>query len=89
LFKHKKANIVLVGLDAAGKTTILYKMKIGEIETVPVIGFNLETLKFNDVKITSFDLGYDHFIRRLYPHFLQNTSAVIFIVDSNDYYHER
>jgi ADP-ribosylation factor protein 1 len=34
----------MVGLDAAGKTTILYKLKLGEIvTTIPTIGFNVET----------------------------------------------
>jgi GTPase SAR1 family protein len=35
--------ILMVGLDAAGKTTILYKLKLGEIvTTIPTIGFNVE-----------------------------------------------
>ena len=35
-----------VGLDAAGKTTILYKLKLGEIvTTIPTIGFNVETVE--------------------------------------------
>ena len=35
-----------VGLDAAGKTTILYKLKLGEIvTTIPTIGFNVETVR--------------------------------------------
>jgi len=33
------AGILMVGLDAAGKTTILYKLKLGEIvTTIPTIG---------------------------------------------------
>ncbi len=37
--------ILMVGLDAAGKTTILYKLKLGEIvSTIPTIGFNVEVL---------------------------------------------
>ena len=36
--------ILMVGLDAAGKTTILYKLKLGEVvTTIPTIGFNVET----------------------------------------------
>jgi len=42
---------LLLGLDAAGKTTILYKLNLGEIiSTVPTIGFNVETIKHKQVK---------------------------------------
>ena len=37
--------ILMVGLDAAGKTTVLYKLKLGEIvTTIPTIGFNVGTI---------------------------------------------
>ena len=46
LFGKKDVRILMVGLDAAGKTTILYKLKLGEIvTTIPTIGFNVETLQ--------------------------------------------
>ena len=39
----REVRILMVGLDAAGKTTILYKLKLGEIvTTIPTIGFNVE-----------------------------------------------
>ena len=39
LFAKKEMRILMVGLDAAGKTTILYKLKLGEIvTTIPTIG---------------------------------------------------
>lgn len=41
----------MVGLDSAGKTTILYKLKIDEIvRTIPTIGFNVETVKHKNVR---------------------------------------
>ena len=43
--RNKKARIMMVGLDAAGKTTILHKLKLGEtISTCPTIGFNVEEI---------------------------------------------
>ena len=46
LFGKKDVRILMVGLDAAGKTTILYKLKLGEIvTTIPTIGFNVETVE--------------------------------------------
>ncbi|KAI4809303.1 hypothetical protein KUCAC02_018203 [Chaenocephalus aceratus] len=45
MFGKKDMRILMVGLDAAGKTTILYKLKLGEIvTTIPTIGFNVETV---------------------------------------------
>jgi len=42
LFGKKEMRILMVGLDAAGKTTILYKLKLGEIvTTIPTIGISL------------------------------------------------
>ena len=41
---NKQVRLLMLGLDAAGKTTILYKMKLNEvINTIPTIGFNVET----------------------------------------------
>jgi ADP-ribosylation factor protein 1 len=45
LFSMKKMRCINLGLDAAGKTTILYQLKLGEVvTTIPTIGFNVETL---------------------------------------------
>lgn len=42
---QKPCRLLMLGLDAAGKTTILYKMKLNEtVNTIPTIGFNVETL---------------------------------------------
>ncbi|KAL9953777.1 hypothetical protein ACROYT_G041241 [Oculina patagonica] len=44
-FSNRDARILMVGLDAAGKTTILYKLKLNEtVSTIPTIGFNVETV---------------------------------------------
>ncbi|KAF2292777.1 hypothetical protein GH714_028174 [Hevea brasiliensis] len=84
LFAKKEMRILMVGLDAAGKTTILYKLKLGEIvTTIPTIGFNVETVEYK----TSVSLcgmlvsGQDS---SLWRHYFQNTQGLIFVVDSND-----
>ncbi|KGG51016.1 hypothetical protein DI09_48p220 [Mitosporidium daphniae] len=77
--------ILMVGLDAAGKTTILYKLKLGEIvTTIPTIGFNVETVEYNKVNFTVWDVGGQDKIRPLWRHYFQNTQGLIFVVDSND-----
>lgn len=50
--------ILMLGLDAAGKTTILYKLKLGEVvSSVPTIGFNVETIEYKNIKFTVWDIG--------------------------------
>jgi ADP-ribosylation factor protein 1 len=82
------ARVVLVGLDNAGKSSILYKLKWNElVHTVPTIGFNVETLTVGNVEFTVWDIGGQDKIRPLWRHYFQNTDAIIFVVDSGD--HER
>uniref|UniRef100_A0A3Q3XBD7 ADP-ribosylation factor n=1 Tax=Mola mola TaxID=94237 RepID=A0A3Q3XBD7_MOLML len=85
LFGKKEMRILMVGLDAAGKTTILYKLKLGEIvTTIPTIGFNVETVEYKNISFTVWDVGGQDKIRPLWRHYFQNTQGVIFVVDSND-----
>jgi len=85
LFGKMDARMLMVGLDAAGKTTILYKMKLGEIvTTIPTIGFNVETVEYKNIKFTMWDVGGQDKLRPLWRHYFQNTNGVIFVVDSND-----
>ena len=85
LFGKKELRALMLGLDAAGKTTILYKMKLGEVvSSVPTIGFNVETVEFEKVKFTVWDVGGQDKIRQLWKHYYQNTQALIYVVDSSD-----
>ncbi|OIR58610.1 MAG: ADP-ribosylation factor Arf1 [Amphiamblys sp. WSBS2006] len=85
LFAKKEMRILMVGLDAAGKTTILYKLKLGEVvTTIPTIGFNVETLEYKKVTFTMWDVGGQDKIRPLWRHYFQNTQGLIYVVDSND-----
>ncbi|CAH8481520.1 unnamed protein product [Heterobilharzia americana] len=75
----------MVGLDAAGKTTILYKLKLGEVvTTIPTIGFNVEAVEYKNISFTVWDVGGQDKIRPLWRHYFQNTQGLIFVVDSND-----
>ncbi|XP_023384660.1 ADP-ribosylation factor 5 isoform X2 [Pteropus vampyrus] len=85
IFGKKQMRILMVGLDAAGKTTILYKLKLGEIvTTIPTIGFNVETVEYKNICFTVWDVGGQDKIRPLWRHYFQNTQGLIFVVDSND-----
>ena len=77
--------ILMVGLDAAGKTTILYKLKLGEVvTTIPTIGFNVETVEYKNLSFTVWDVGGQDKIRPLWRHYYQGTNGLIYVVDSND-----
>ena len=54
----REMRILMVGLDAAGKTTILYKLKLGEVvNTIPTIGFNVETVEYKNISFNVWDVG--------------------------------
>jgi len=75
----------MLGLDAAGKTTILYKLKLGEVATtIPTVGFNVETLEYKNINFTVWDIGGQDKIRKLWRHYYQDTQGLIFVVDSCD-----
>lgn len=84
-FGKKEVRIVMVGLDAAGKTTVLNKLKFGEVVmTVPTIGFNVESIEYKNLQMQVWDIGGQDKIRPLWRHYYQGTNAVIFVIDSND-----
>merc|ERR1712014_75370 len=85
LIGTQEMRILMVGLDAAGKTTILYKLKLGEVvTTIPTIGFNVETVEYKNIRFTVWDVGGQSKIRPLWRHYYQGTQGLIFIVDSSD-----
>lgn len=85
LFGNKEMRVVMLGLDAAGKTTILYKLHIGEVlSTVPTIGFNVEKVQYKNVIFTVWDVGGQEKLRPLWRHYFNNTDALIYVVDCCD-----
>ncbi|KAL0216580.1 hypothetical protein P9112_008764 [Eukaryota sp. TZLM1-RC] len=84
-FRKRECRILLVGLDNAGKTSILQKLKFGEsISTIPTIGFNVDTVRYKNLSINIFDVGGQKRLRSLWKHYYANSNAVIFVVDSSD-----
>jgi|Transcript_6549 ADP-ribosylation factor-like protein 1 len=84
-FGDREARILVLGLDNAGKTTILYKMQVGTVvSTIPTIGFNVETVSHKNVKFQVWDLGGQTSIRPYWRCYYPNTQAIIYVVDSSD-----
>ncbi|KAK3101830.1 hypothetical protein FSP39_006675 [Pinctada imbricata] len=85
LFGSKERRILILGLDGAGKTTILYRLQVGEVvTTIPTIGFNVETVTYKNLKFQVWDLGGQTSIRPYWRCYYSNTDAIIYVVDSMD-----
>eukprot|EP00162_Nutomonas_longa_P012829 comp21286_c0_seq1/m.45603 comp21286_c0_seq1/g.45603 ORF comp21286_c0_seq1/g.45603 comp21286_c0_seq1/m.45603 type:complete len:188 (-) comp21286_c0_seq1:64-627(-) len=82
---RKDATIILLGLDNAGKTTLLYKLKRGSIKPfTPTQRANIEELTVGSLKIKAWDLGGHKQVRHLWRQYLDTADAVVFIIDSAD-----
>ncbi|KAK2425788.1 ADP-ribosylation factor [Trifolium repens] len=87
LFGNSEIKVVMVGLDMAGKTTILYKLQIGKVvSTIPTVGFNVEKVQYKNVDFTVWDIGGQglYKLRPLWKHYFNNTDGLIYVVDSLD-----
>ena len=86
-WSNTTAQIILLGLDGAGKTTILYKLKLNEtIATIPTIGFNVEKVQpIPGLTMAVWDVGGQDKIRPLWRRRFEETDGIIWIVDSNDH----
>ncbi|XP_071089782.1 uncharacterized protein [Haliotis cracherodii] len=81
----KDMKIIIFGLDAAGKTTILYILTQGEVvTTIPTIGFNVEHFTHKNISIAAWDVGGRDKVRSLYRHYFPGASALMFVIDSTD-----
>jgi small GTP-binding protein len=85
LFGTIEARVLMLGFDAAGKTTIIYKLINNEkLETIPTLGFNVETVNYKSVSFTIWDICGQEKTRPLWRHYFSDTQALIYVVDSND-----
>uniref|UniRef100_A0AAQ5Z1A1 ADP-ribosylation factor-like 5C n=1 Tax=Amphiprion ocellaris TaxID=80972 RepID=A0AAQ5Z1A1_AMPOC len=80
--KHK---VIVVGLDNAGKTTILYQFLTKEaVHTSPTIGSNVEEITVRNTHFLVWDIGGQESLRASWYSYFCNTEIVILVVDSTD-----
>jgi len=85
LFGSKELRVLILGLDGAGKTTILFRLQLGEVvTTIPTIGFNVENVTYKNLHFQVWDLGGQTSIRPYWRCYYANTDAIIYVVDSQD-----
>lgn len=87
--KKTPKKVLMLGLDNAGKTTILYLLHLRVVEgsspsTVPTVGFNVETIKIGNVGITVWDIGGQHKIRSLWEFYIEGLSGMVYVIDIQD-----
>lgn len=83
--RARDVRVIMIGLDGAGKTTVLGRLKLGETQTtIPTIGFNVDTVEYKNLKLTMWDVGGQFRLRSLWHHYYKNCDAVIFVVDTAD-----
>ncbi|KAJ9546176.1 hypothetical protein OSB04_025883 [Centaurea solstitialis] len=76
--------VVMLGLDAAGKTTILYKLHIGEVlSNVPTIGFNVEKVQYKNVVFTVWDVGGQMKLRFFWRHYFNDSNGLVRITTTS------
>ena len=85
----KTAKIMMFGLDGAGKTTILHTLtQKGDVGcrrvTNPTTGFNVESVVHKDITFTVWDMAGREQYRHVWIHYIQDTYAIVFVVDANE-----
>ena len=77
-----ETKILLLGVDAVGKTKLLYKLKLNEdVMTIPTIGFNVETIPYKEKEIIMWDIGGGDKIKELWKHYFGTMKCIIFVID--------
>ena len=77
--------IIIIGMNNAGKTTILYKLALDEvIVTEATIGSNVEEVQHKNIKLQVWDLGGQENLRSAWDAYYQSTDAIIYVIDSAD-----
>ncbi|EDV91400.1 ADP-ribosylation factor-like protein 2 [Drosophila grimshawi] len=83
--KEKEMRILLLGLDNAGKTTILKRFNGEPIDTIsPTLGFNIKTLEHNGYTLNMWDVGGQKSLRSYWRNYFECTDGLVWVVDSAD-----
>ncbi|XP_065882453.1 ADP-ribosylation factor-like protein 2 [Dysidea avara] len=83
--KEKEMRLLILGLDNAGKTTILKKFSGEDISIIsPTLGFNIKTLEYKSFKLNFWDVGGQKSLRSYWRNYFESTDGLIWVVDSAD-----
>ena len=80
-----ESRILMLGLDNAGKTTILKQMAQEDISNIaPTQGFNVKSMVKDNVKLNVWDIGGQKTIREYWSNYFQSADALVYVIDSSD-----
>lgn len=85
--KKRDANLLVIGLDNSGKTSIINFFKPQDAKThtiVPTVGFNVEKFNAKSLNFTTFDMSGQGRYRNLWEHYYKEADAIVFVIDSSD-----
>ncbi|TFY65971.1 hypothetical protein EVG20_g5118 [Dentipellis fragilis] len=83
--KEKEMRILFLGLDNAGKTTILKKLNGEDIMSIsPTLGFNIKTFVHGRYTLNVWDVGGQRTLRPYWRNYFEQTDAIVWVVDSGD-----
>merc|ERR1711981_41211 len=83
--EEKELRILMLGLDNAGKTTILKKFMNEDTSTIsPTLGFNIQTVEHRGFKLNIWDVGGQKSLRSYWRNYFEATDGLIWVVDSAD-----
>lgn len=84
--KSREMRVLFLGLDNAGKTTILKKLNNEDISGIsPTLGFNIKTLLRGQYALNIWDVGGQKTLRPYWRNYFESTDAVVWVVDSSDH----
>ena len=73
----KEISVILIGLDLAGKTSVLNKLRYKDsLSTTPTVGFNFETVYYKNLEMNIWDTGGQDKIRDLWQHYYEQVDLV-------------
>lgn len=85
LFSNEEHKVIIVGLDNAGKTTILYQFLMNEVvHTSPTIGSNVEEVVWKNIHFLMWDIGGQESLRSSWNTYYTNSEFIILVIDSTD-----
>ena len=77
--------LLILGLDNAGKTTVLKKFNGEDISQIePTLGFNIKTLEYKGFKLNCWDVGGQQTIRSYWRNYFEQTDGLVWVIDSAD-----
>lgn len=85
--KKREVNVLVVGLDNSGKTTVMNHFKPRNLkvqEIVPTVGFSVEKFDLKNLKITAFDMSGQGRYRGLWEHYYRGVEGIVYVIDSSD-----